>query len=179
MVYILLTCRCLMALMFAVSVVSKVRSRKALKEFATWLTSLPVAAVRRHRSAGTAAFVAGETLAVACLLVPAAVRTGLVLAGLMLAIFAVGIYLAMRQGVRAPCKCFATSSASLGWPHFYRNVALSVVAFAGALIGADQDPRPAGVAISLAAAVLLLIPVIFLDDLQSLFAHESRSYSTR
>jgi uncharacterized membrane protein YphA (DoxX/SURF4 family) len=177
-VYVLLTCRCLLALMFAVSVFSKVRSRKAVEEFVTWLASLPIAAALRHRSAAVA-LLGGETLVVGCLLVPAAVHAGLVLAGLMLAIFATGIYLTLRQGVRAPCKCFGTSSAALGWPHFYRNVALSLAAFAGCLIGADHGARLAGVVISLAAAVLLLIPVIFLDDLQSLFAQPPGSYSTR
>jgi hypothetical protein len=165
LLYVALTCRVVMAVTFGVSACSKARSRAAFLDFVGWLGGIaPVS--RRTATPVAGALVITEIVVACAMVVPASARPGLMLAALLLTVFAVGIFRALRQGVRAPCKCFGTSTTPLGWPQIVRNVLLVVVALTGAVtLNGDGGMAIAGIVLSLVAGLLLVLPVVFYDDL--------------
>ncbi len=92
-------------------------------------------------------------------------RLGFVLAAVLLAAFSAGTYLALRRGINEPCRCFGTSDSPLGPAQLARNLLLGLIALAGAISGRVADSRPAGIAVSLAAAIFLAAVMIFFDDI--------------
>lgn len=169
--YLVLFSRCLAGMVFAVSAVGKLRSRRAFGGFASWVAELPVLPAWARRAA--AVLMAGaEAAAVLLLTLPWTVPAGLALAAAALAVFACGAVLVARAGVRVPCQCFGTSQAAIGIRHVVRNAVLCFVAAAGAAAAVIEPaaPRPAGVALTLGAAIVTALVVVFLDDLAALFA---------
>jgi hypothetical protein len=168
MTYLELACRSLIALVFCVSAISKIRTVGTFSDFNAWLAGMPVVPKRGHTAAAVV-FVGGELLIVGCLIIPAANGLGFLLAAVLLVAFSAGIYLAMRQELRQPCLCFGVSTLPLGWPHIARNVGLFCVALVGFLATGSVGARPAGIAISVSAALVLALLFIFFDDLVDLF----------
>jgi len=167
MMYLALTCRCLIGVVFAVSAFSKVRSAAAFRDFSAWLGRLPLPAVRGR---GAAAVMAGtEVVIVVALLLPWTAQAGLALAAVTLAAFAGGTAVAVRRGVQAPCQCFGTSSRPLGFRHASRDLLLCAAAAAGAASG-GAAARPVAVVLCLAAGLIAAALVVFLDDITALFA---------
>jgi hypothetical protein len=169
-IYLFLTARLLTGGVFAVSLASKLRSRAAFGAFAAWLGGLPAPGRRAARPAAVAIAVL-EAAITALIVAPAAARLGLLLAAAALATFAAGIQLAVSRGARAPCRCFGASDVPLGYGHTARNVLLGVIAATGAAAGSAAGPlRPAGIALSVAVAVVAILPVLFFDDLVAVIA---------
>jgi len=168
MAYVALAARCLIGLVFAVSAASKLRSGAAFRDFASWLAGLPVLTIRGRRAAAPV-IVAAEVAVVVLAALPWTVRAGLVLAAIMLALFAAGVVHAVCRGASAPCQCFGTGTAPLGYRHAVRNVLLCGAAVAGAA-GAAPGPVPAGagVALSLVAAAVVAALVLALDDIAAI-----------
>ena len=153
-------------MVFAYSAFAKLRSGKAFRRFRTWLADLRVT---RRASAVAVAAVAAEVSVVVLAVLPWAVRAGLALAAALLAIFIVGTCLAIARGTTASCECFGTSGGQLGPHHVVRDVGLLAAAVLGAVARNVDGARPAGVAVCVAAAVVIAILVVFLDDWLSLF----------
>jgi hypothetical protein len=168
MAYLALACRGLIGLVFAVSVITKLRSGPAFREFTSWLASLPLPLVRRRATA--AAMAAAEAAIVVLTGLPGTARAGLILAAVTLAVFATGTGLAVARGADQPCQCFGTSATPLGRRHVVRDIVLGVVAVAGAVAAGAGGARPAGVVVSLVAGLAVALFVVFLDDLAALFA---------
>lgn len=171
MAYTALIARALVGMVFAVSAAAKLRSPAAYRTFASWLAGLPVPLAGRRAVppvlAGT------ETAVVVAVAVPVSASAGLVLAALTLVALTAGTAIAVRRGARVSCQCFGPSQAPLAVRHVARNTLLLTAAVAGALtswpgIAGRARLAPAGVALSLLAAVVAATFVIFLDDLAAL-----------
>lgn len=171
MVYVVMGCRALVAVVFVVSVVSKVRSRKAYAEFVAATRQLappPLVAAARPMAA---AVVGMELAAVLLVAVPPTVLFGFGVAAVLLAAFSGAILLALRRGERAPCRCFGSSAQPLGYTQVVRNAALlavSVLGAAGGLSTAGVTELP-GVVLAVAAGGILAMLAIMADDIAALF----------
>jgi hypothetical protein len=172
MEYVLVGCRSLIALVFVVSAVSKLRSRRAYAEFVSAtgrLSPRPVAAATARRLA--AATVVAELATVVLVLVPATVPAGFGAAAALLLAFTGTILLALRRGVRAPCRCFGSSEQPLGSAQVVRNAVLLAVAALGLAGGVSAAPSPelAGALVAVVAGGVAATMVVVADDIASLF----------
>lgn len=171
MEYLALGIRCLIGAVFLASFSGKVAGRGAFDRFAASLRDMQVVPSRSTRS--VARYVVAAECAVWVLLaVPerAAAVAGFVLAGGLLAVFAAGIALSLRQGVRAPCRCFGVSAAPLGPRHVVRNLTLTALAVTGAAaVPAAGTVGAGGAAVAASAGLLLGALVTVLDDILDLF----------
>ncbi|AWS43112.1 MauE/DoxX family redox-associated membrane protein [Streptosporangium sp. 'caverna'] len=175
MVYLMLTCRVLLAGVFATALVGKVRGRAALDEFVASIVALgvlprPVSVVAAY------AVLTAEAAVILLLALPSALFLGFAAATVLLAVLTAGISAAMRRGRRAPCRCFGASATPLGRTHVVRNLILMAVGCIGlaAEVAARTTPagsaaHPAGVALAVATAAVGVLLVVRLDDLTSLF----------
>jgi hypothetical protein len=183
MAYVVLSVRCLLGAVFVMSAASKLRSRAAFDEFAASVRRVGVADRLVRPVAVIVAAV--EVLIPVLLAVPVtapaptggvsrlATGAGLALAAGLLSAFAVAILAALRRGVRAPCRCFGTSSTPLGFRHVARNSALVVAAAIGlaALTSvADGAVQPGNAAIAAATGLVGAVLVTALDDLVELLS---------
>jgi hypothetical protein len=162
-----LAARTAIAVVFAIAVGGKLRSRVAYAAFVTSLDGAVPGSVRARRR--TAAAVASAEVLVLPLLVVAP-GAGYALAAALLAVFAAGILRAVRRGARLRCRCFGSTGGHLTTAHAMRNVVLAALAVAGAAAyaaGADADPAPAVVAT--ATGLLVALVATRLDDLLFLF----------
>jgi hypothetical protein len=167
-IFVEISCRSLLAIVFAYSAGAKLRSRGSFRRFSDWLADLPVPGAR-HADALAAAVAAAEVSIVILIALPWTTMAGFGLAAATLAIFITGTSLAVARGTTAPCACFGTSGTQLGKHHIARDTGLLAVAVIGAAASGAHGARPGGVAVSLAAAVVIAVFVIFLDDWLSLF----------
>jgi hypothetical protein len=165
-----ISCRCLLAIGFACSAFAKLHDGASFRKFRAWLGDLPVPVAARHATASAAAVAGAEVLIALLTVLPWTVLAGFALAGATLAVFIAGTCLAMARGAKATCHCFGARGAQLGPRHVARDAVLIAVAIAGAVASGAHGARPAGVAVSVAAAVFLAIGVVFLDDVLSVFA---------
>ncbi|MEV0147783.1 MULTISPECIES: MauE/DoxX family redox-associated membrane protein [unclassified Nonomuraea] len=171
MEYVRVGCAWLIAVVFAVTAVSKAR------DLAGFARSLPdLVPVPRRLTRPLAVVVAGlEGLTALVVAVPlvagvsGAVAYGLALALLLLAAFTVAIAAALRRGRRAPCRCFGASAAPLGVRHLVRNGLLITAAALGLLLPAGS-PALAGAVVAGVAGLVGAILVAAFDDLVDLFA---------
>jgi hypothetical protein len=168
--YLALACRCAIGVVFAVSVSGKLRSRSAFGAFVSWLAALPVPLVRGRPRATAVVLAAAEALIVVLVALPWTVRPGLVLAAVVLGVFTAGTWLAVARGADAPCQCFGVSASPLGRRHVVRDALLCAAAVAGAAAVGSGGVRPAAVAMSLGAGLVVAGFIVFLDDLAVLFA---------
>lgn len=175
--YLTLAARCLIGVVFAVSALSKLRTRAAYRAFAVWLADLPIVTAR-GRAAAAPILVSTEVTIVTLVALPWLPQAGLLLAVAVLAAFAMGTVAVIRRGAREPCQCFGASAAPLGIRHVLRDIVLCVVAGAGAAGAAGHLPaRPAGIALSLLAGAVCAALVVFLDDIAAILTSpQDRSY---
>ncbi len=161
-------CRCLVAMVFVLSVSGKVRSRTGFAEFIGSVGTL-VPRWRSRRRSIAAGVVAVEAVIVVLLAVPATARVGAALAAAAVLGFTAVILAALRRGSMAPCRCFGVSTVPLGRRHVVRNgFLLAAVAVAAA---ADQVPSdPVWVALAVTAGVIGAVFVALFDELVDLFA---------
>jgi hypothetical protein len=167
MMYAAFACRGLIGLVFAVAAVTKVRGPGAYREFASWLAALPVPMARNR--ALPAAFIAAEVAIVALAAVPVTATAGLLLAAGCLAVMTGGTAVIVKRGARVSCQCFGPSSSLLSARHVVRDGILLGIALAGALGTSRGTASPAGIALSLVAALIGATFVVFSDDLVALF----------
>jgi hypothetical protein len=174
MAYTVLACRALIFLVFTVSVIAKVRGRGAYREFGSWLAALPVPLARTRVL--PAIFVAAEAAIAALTAVPYAAMTGLALAAGCIVAMAVSTVVIMRRDARVTCWCFGPSRRPLGARHLVRDGVLLLIAAAGAVRADLGAASPAGIALSLTAALTGATFLVFTDDLIALFGSGSPAY---
>jgi hypothetical protein len=171
MTYAVLTGRGLIGLVFAVSAIAKIRGPRAYREFASWLAALPVPLARARALAPV--FVGAEAAIVVLVAVPDVAVAGLALAAGCLAVMAAGTVVITNRGSGVSCWCFGPSRSPLGARHLVRESILLLVAVTGAVIGAQASGRditsPAGIVLSLVAALTGATFFVFIDDLIAIF----------
>jgi hypothetical protein len=185
MTYAVLTCRGLIGLVFAVSALAKIRSPRAYREFASWLAALPVPLARAQ--ALPPVFVGAEAAIVVLVAVPYGAVAGLALAAGCLAVMVTATVVITNRGSGASCWCFGPSRSPLGARHLVRDGILFLIAAAGAVastvtsaatgtvtgtVTGAQGPdtaSPAGIVLSLMAALAGATFFVFLDDLMVFF----------
>jgi hypothetical protein len=165
--YLALACRFLIAVIFAVSAFTKLRSGQDFRVFASWLTDLRLPLASRPAAilmAGT------EALVVPLVALPWSAAAGMWLAAAAMAALTAGTLIVARRGSGVPCRCFGPSDAPLSGRHVIRNLLLCVAAVVGA-IGADAaGARPPGIALSLIVALVAAMFVLFLDDIAAILS---------
>jgi hypothetical protein len=170
MSYLLLACRVMLAGIFVVSLVSKVRSRTAYAGFRRSVAEWRV--VPRHRSAAVAAgAVAGEAGVVLLLVLPWTVPVGFITGAVLLAAFTAGIVVVLRRQRAVTCRCFGASTTKLGATHVVRNLLLFTLCVAGAVsaaVAAGPPPTAPGAALALSVAAIGVLIVVRIDDLVAL-----------
>lgn len=172
MEYVLVGLRSLIGLVFLVSIVSKLRSRRSYAEFVTAtgrLSPRPVAGASRWWLA--TGVLAAECIVLALVLIPATVPVGFGMATGLLLAFTGAILLALRRGERAPCRCFGSTDQPLGYPHVARNIGLVAVCLLGIVVGQlpTATPHPAGTVLAVAAGAIAATMVVMIDDIAALF----------
>jgi len=145
-----LACRFLTGAVFAVSVVSKVRSRPVWRSFRSWLRSVPLGALGLR---GAPATLAAAEAAVVILVASPIAAGGLALGSVLCLALTLGLFVAVRRGSRQPCHCFGSSSEPLGFHHVARNALLLVLASTGLVCSVVAGSRSAGPAEATLAAI--------------------------
>ncbi|MGW5559222.1 MauE/DoxX family redox-associated membrane protein [Micromonospora sp. NPDC003944] len=165
-----LTARLLLALVFVVAVVGKLRTRAGFAEFVASVRQFGVPARWAPPAARVA--VATEAAVVVLLAVGRTVPAGLLLATGLLGVLTAAIVGALRRGARPACRCFGAGDAPIGARHVVRNLALTTVALLGLLGWATASGPPSAPTVLLAVgvAVPLAAVVVRLDDVVALFA---------
>lgn len=107
MQYVAIACRCLLGFVFLWSLVVKARSGKAYEQFLAPVRELAGATPGAARLLAAAA-VAAELLIVVLLAVPGLITAGYTMALALLVAYSGTLALALRRGVRVPCRCLAT-----------------------------------------------------------------------
>jgi hypothetical protein len=151
--YALMSVRCLLVLVLAVSAAGKIWNRSARLEFEHTLRRglrLP------HARLLASSWVAGEGVTALLLALPPSVRIAAVLAGLQFGCLTVGVALlvAQRRGFR--CSCFGGRGAELGRRTVLRNGMLTLAAVLLAT-GLRQPAAAAPTPVALAAVLSVLV----------------------
>ncbi|WP_282692498.1 MauE/DoxX family redox-associated membrane protein [Streptomyces sp. CC208A] len=168
--YVLLSCRLLLGVVFAVSAVGKLRGATAFRAFEGATRSMGVPG--RFARPVAVAVVGAECAVPVLLAVGPAGAPGIGLALVLLAAFTVGIAGVLRRGTRTSCACFGASSAVIGRRHLVRNGLLLLCAGIGAgcaLGGVSSATHAGGVVIAAVAALVGALLVTFTDELGELF----------
>ncbi len=181
MVYALIACRVLLAIVFAVSAFGKLRSRRAFEEFTSAARQLaPGWLIRPLQGSGAttgahrlAAVVVGCEVAIPpLLLAPRTAAVGFALAAALLAAFTAAIVAVLRRGDRVACHCFGATDQALRPAHVVRNLLLLTAAATGlvlALAAPSAQPALVGAVAAVGTAGILALPVLLFDDLLDLF----------
>lgn len=194
MEYVLLGARCLVGVVFVVSAVSKLRSRRAFTEFVASLRQLGLLRPAGLRPAGLAVALTEAAIPV-LLIAPVAAAAlegapgsaaanfatgaGFALAGGLLVAFTVAILLAMRRGVQAPCRCFGASATPLGVRHVVRNgfiLVVTTIGVAGVLVEWTGATHPGGAVIAALTGLVAGVLITTFDDLVDLFVASPRTH---
>ncbi|MDQ2846400.1 MAG: methylamine utilization protein MauE [Actinomycetota bacterium] len=176
MQYLALACRAAIVVVFAMAVAGKVLGRGAFAEFTRSIVGMNAVP---HRAAGLAAraTVLGEGLTVVLVVLPWRVTgaLGCALAAGLTLLFSLVIMRSLRQGNRAPCRCFGRSSTPLGRRHLVRNAILLVVSLIGAAASLFGDSlQLSGALVGVVAGLFVGLIVAGFDDLAQLVAPASR-----
>jgi hypothetical protein len=171
--YVVLGCRCVVGLVFVVSVVGKLRGRRAYAGFVAATGRLgPGWVVSRVPSDVLAGgVIAAEAAVLVLMVLPGTAWAGFVLAGLLASAFAAAVLAALRRRDRAPCHCFGGSARPIGGVHLVRNVVLAAAAGLGLAAGAAAAGplEPAGVVVAVVAGAVVAAVVVTADDVADLF----------
>jgi hypothetical protein len=157
-----------------VSLISKLRSRAAFREFADALAALRVIPGRWALPLAWLS-VAAEAAVFGALLWPGGTVVGLAGGTVLFAGFTAGLAVAVRRGATVGCHCFGATSAPVARRHVVRSGFLSAAALgalcvaATAHVGWPTGLPAAQLIVALAAAGLLVAALVWLDELRWLF----------
>jgi methylamine utilization protein MauE len=160
-------CCWLVAVVFAISAVGKLRTAAVRAAFRRSVTDMAVLPARAVSPVAVTVPIA-EAAAVVLLVVPPTAQLGGVLALGLLAAFTTGIVLVLRRGTRAGCLCFGTTERPYGPRHLFRNGLLGAAAAAAAVLSGRPTDLPVTLIAIAVGAVTALVVVTF-DELLDLF----------
>jgi hypothetical protein len=159
--------RWLVAVVFAISAVGKLRTAAVRAAFRRSLADMAVLPARAVGPVSAAVPIA-EAAAVVLLVLPATAVFGSVLALGLLAAFTTGIAVVLKRGTRAGCLCFGTTERPYGRRHLIRNGLLAAAALAGAVASGPSTDLPAAL-IAIAAGAIAAFVLVTFDELLDLF----------
>jgi hypothetical protein len=163
-VAITLIARVTIGAVFAISLASKIKRRRAFASFVSWLSDITVIPKGMETTVGIV-FVAAETSIVILLVPQQTVDIGLLVAAATLACFAAFTYWIMRKHIGASCHCFGPTSSLLSARHISRDFALFVLAVLGIPGAAVSSPDIRIVTVCVLTGVIFAFSVVFLDDI--------------
>ncbi|WP_232665273.1 MauE/DoxX family redox-associated membrane protein [Pseudonocardia sp. TRM90224] len=163
-------CSWLLAAVFAVSSVGKLRSGAALRSFTRSVKDMDVLPAGAVGAVGVAVPVL-EAVAAVALVVPATAVAGAVLALGLLAAFTVGVAAVLRRGTAASCLCFGVTERPFGPRHLVRNGFLIAVALLAAVASAvgGGAVEAAGVLLAVGVGLIVAVLIVMFDELVDLF----------
>lgn len=167
--YAVICCRLVFGVVFAVSLLSKTRSRGRYAEF---VAAVPGLAPGLPVRLAAPAVIAGEAAVTVAMVIPGTAVYGFAVAALLLIAFTAGIVQAIRRQQSVSCQCFGASAAPVGPAHVVRNGFLLLVAAAGLLgaLGAGQAPPSPGVLVSaVLTGAVAAAAVLLTDEIADLF----------
>ncbi|SEG85549.1 Methylamine utilisation protein MauE [Thermomonospora echinospora] len=145
---------------FALAVLGKLRGRDGFGRFATTVGRLTM---RPGRPAVVIAAVvtAVEVVTTVLVAVPATARAGCWAASGLLVLFVAVVFRAVRGRVFAECGCFGGRGSVMSYPLLLRNLLLLALALTGAALAPADPPHPvpvhgAALVLGLAAAAVFL-----------------------
>lgn len=153
-------CCWLVAVVFAVSAVGKLKARTAFRRSVADMAVLPARAVAPVATTVPLA----EALAVVLLVLPPTAMVGSLLALVLLAAFTTGIVIVLRRGTRASCLCFGTTERPYGVRHLVRNGLLTVAAATGVVTAGPVTDLLATL-IAIVAGAVAAVMLIVSDEL--------------
>ena len=158
--------RTVLAVVFAIAFISKVRSRAAFTEFASSLADIGWLR-RRWRSAAARLIPVFEATVVVLLVVPATVALGFAVTAVLLAAFTAVTGAEVAGGRRVRCRCFGAGGAPIGPAQIARNVVLLIESAAGLALEPVSHGHPGGpgLVVAFGLAVLAAIALVRWDDL--------------
>ncbi|ASO19092.1 putative membrane protein YphA (DoxX/SURF4 family) [Actinoalloteichus hoggarensis] len=157
--YVLIADRCLIAVIFGVAFVTKVRGAAAFRRFADTVRTLT--RFRRPAATGIAALVvAGEAITTILVVLPGTVRLGFAAAAGLLAVFIAVVFRAVQVGVLAECRCFGRGSV-MSSAMVLRNLLLMAAAVTG-VATAPGAPVPDVGLLLVAGAIGVALAVFFI-----------------
>jgi uncharacterized membrane protein YphA (DoxX/SURF4 family) len=181
MMYVALSCRALLGMVFLVSGGSKVARRSAFRAYARAVRRLSPLSPALITPAALA-LIAVELAVVILLVVPLemTVAAGFALAILLLVVFSAAVIGSLSRGERTPCQCFGRSATPLGWRHVTRNAALACVALLGLVTEPGRYGAGAsGMAAAVASGLVLGWLVTQADQIAELLAPSQLSVAGR
>jgi hypothetical protein len=161
-------CCWLVAVVFAVSAVGKLRTAAVRAAFRRSVADMAVLPARAVGPVAATVPIA-EAVAVVLLVMPQTAALGCVLALALIAAFTAGIVIVLRRGTRAVCLCFGTTERPYRPRHLVRNGLLAAAALAGVLLSGHPIDLVAALIMIAGGAVAALVLVVF-DELLELFA---------
>jgi hypothetical protein len=161
--------RTILAAVFAVAFVSKVRSRAMFTEFAGTLADFGWLRGRR-RSAVALAVPAAEAVLVVLLAIPVTVMAGFAMAVVMLAVFTGVTGREVAAGRLVRCRCFGGGSARIGSAQLARNLLLLGCAGAGVALAATSTGGASAwmLVLAIGGALLAATFIVHWDELATL-----------
>jgi hypothetical protein len=161
--------RTMLAVVFGVAFVSKVRSRAAYAEFAASLGDISWLAGGRRLSASVA-IPALEVAVTILLAVPFAVSWGFGTGAVLLAVFTAVTGAQVAKGRQIRCRCFGTSGGQIGPAQIARNLVMLALSIAGLALAPVSHGAvgAAGLIVAVGLALLAGVAVVRWDDLASL-----------
>ena len=165
-------CCWLVAVVFAISAVGKLRTSAVRAAFRRSVADMDVLPARAVGAVATVVPMT-EAVTVALIVMPSTAVLGCVLALALLGAFTTGIAIVLRRGTRAGCLCFGATERPYGPRHLVRNGLLAAATLAGALTTGYPTDLP-GALIAIVAGVLAALVLVAFDDLLDLFATPAR-----
>ncbi len=159
MFYVIALSRWSLALVFAVAVAGKFRSRAG---FAASVRDM-VGVTDRAAGRLAVASIGAEALAAILLLIPATGRVGAALAGVLLLSFTLLILRLILRRETVACSCFGASTEPAGWLQVGRNTFLLALAVLSGLAWSPNGMRSGLVTVAFAAVAVATV-VASLDD---------------
>lgn len=158
--------RTVLAVVFGIAFISKVRSRSAFHEFVSSLDDIGWLN-RRWRPAAAALIPELEAAVVMLLVVPAAVAFGFGTAAALLVVFIAVTAAELAKGRRVRCRCFGAGTAPIGPAQIARNIVLLTVSVTGLALESVGHSRANGTGFVLAVGLGVLAALAFVrwDDL--------------
>jgi hypothetical protein len=158
--------RTILAVVFAIAFISKVRSASAFGEFSSSLGDigwLP----RRGRAGAARLIPLLEAAVVVLLTIPGTVAFGFGLGVLLLVGFTIVTGAEVAKGHQVRCRCFGASAAPIGPAQIARNIVLLAESLAGLVIEPISHGHATAAALVLAfgLAVLAAVALVRWDDL--------------
>ncbi len=161
--------RTMLAVVFGVAFVSKVRSRAAYAEFAASLGDISWLAGGRRLTASVAIPVL-EVAVTVLVVVPFAVPWGFGVGAVLLAGFTAVTAREVSKGRAIRCRCFGASDGQIGSAQIARNLVLFALSIGGLALAPVSHGAvgAAGLIVAIGLALLAGLAIVRWDDLASL-----------